>query len=414
MSCSCRDDIFYFTGSYDEGARASARPARTRPDKTELQTSSESVGHEIKSSMSVIVGRLQLRSFRANESAAVGHHLVTYRFESERVPCAGGKGFFVVVECASRGRVRTRTCRKHATGPKAQDQRIPAAAMLCTYNCSCTVDHNAAVGNDPVTCGFESGASHAGRKKVLLSSSSACDVRDASDQRTWCSQTAPNPGHRINAFLQRPCSQLTTQPHCGAQRSMGNDPVTCGYESGASLAGRSLTFSAFALGSRSDALRPSRRVRRAILARDPRGGVHHRPSIALVPARVGVDGGDAGRSSSSSSSATRARAGPGGLPRRRSRTRRRRGARTASPRFAAPPPRGSWRRERVRELRGPDCRGTRSRSGRACRWWPRAAPPAASPPRPGRCASPASVALSRDSGSRRMGGSRRRGGRACG
>ena len=50
---------FFISREATTGARASAHPgaARDAPDRTELQTSSESVGHEIKSSVAVIVGK---------------------------------------------------------------------------------------------------------------------------------------------------------------------------------------------------------------------------------------------------------------------------------------------------------------------------------------------------------------------
>ena len=127
----------------------------------------DQAGHEIKLSASIQSVRASCSLPRANESAAVGHHLVTYRFESG-ASRARRKRFFSSSSSARReGRVGPKNL-SQAQLARAQDQRIPAAAMLCTYNCSCTVDHNAAVGNDPVTCGFESGASHAGGKKVLF------------------------------------------------------------------------------------------------------------------------------------------------------------------------------------------------------------------------------------------------------
>ena len=70
-----------------------------------------------------------------------------------------------VVERASRRR-------EGRVGPKnpnltSSGHRINAF-LPHSIEASCTVRHNAALGNDPVTCGFESGASLARKKKVFF------------------------------------------------------------------------------------------------------------------------------------------------------------------------------------------------------------------------------------------------------
>ena len=156
---------FFISPEATTGARASAHPgaARDAPDRTELQAgSSEKLIRQVTRSNRPHVRTSQLRSPSSERERSCGTSSRDLSVRVRRVPRKAEKVFFVVVECASRGTRRTKEpgkLRGQVTGSRRSRRRM-------SYR-SCAVRHSAAVGNDPVTCGFESGASLATGKRVF-------------------------------------------------------------------------------------------------------------------------------------------------------------------------------------------------------------------------------------------------------